>query len=186
MKVAYVVAFFSILLFILFVMHHRFTRRYGELICHFEKFEHGNASDNLFIKYGGLATVETVVDTAVTNLLADPTLAPVFSVVGTPNHRSGAQLKSLLDLQISTLLGGPFVYPARSFTRGVIVDGRSMKASHASLTITTAQFNTFVNILAGTLIQCGVAQADVNAIAPKLQSMVRDIVTVTTTTTTTQ
>lgn len=160
------------------IAHHRSLHKYGELMKNFDDFQSGDATNNLFIKYGGLQTVQTVVDAAVTNLVADPTLAPVFSVVGTPSHRSGAQLKSLLDLQISALLGAPFVYPSKSFTRGVTVDGRTMKTSHAGLSITAAQQEKFISILASTLIQCGVSAEDVAAVAPKLNAMTKDIVTV--------
>lgn len=170
------------IIFVIFVWymfdHNRVMRRYGCLIRQYERFECGDSKDNLFIKYGGLQTVMTVVDTAVTNLLADASLAPVFAVVGQDGHRSGAQLKSLLDLQFTYLLGGPLLYPGRSITRGVTVDGRTMKASHAGLTITRDQFNTFNSILVNTFLQCGVSQEDVNELTPALNAMASDIITV--------
>jgi hypothetical protein len=137
-----------------------------------------NSKTTLFEKYGGLQTIMAVVDLAVTNLLAEPSLAGPFAVVGQPNHRSGTQLKSCLDLQFATLFGGPFVYPSKTFTRGVCVDARNMKESHRGLKITTAQFNTFVSVLAKTLLDAGVSEADVNAVAPGLKAMLTDIVEV--------
>jgi hypothetical protein len=122
-----------------------------------------NSKTTLFEKYGGLQTIMAVVD---------------FAVVGQPNHRSGTQLKSCLDLQFATLFGGPFVYPSKTFTRGVCVDARNMKESHRGLKITTAQFNTFVSVLAKTLLDAGVSEADVNAVAPGLKAMLTDIVEV--------
>lgn len=172
-------------LFAAYERHEHSVSKYSQLIKNYQAFETGNTTNNLFIKYGGLQTVQAVVDAAVTNLVAEPTLQSVFAVVGQPGHRSGPQLKACLDLQVSALLSGPFAYPARTFTRGAIVDARSMKASHMNLQITTAQFNTFVNILAQTLIQSGVTQADVDALAPGLEAMVGDIVTVSDATTTT-
>lgn len=152
--------------------------RYGTLIRQFHKFECGDATDNLFIKYGGLATIQTVVDSAVTNLLAEESLASVFAVVGTDGHRSGPQLKACLDLQFSSMFGAPFVYPGKTFTRGSIVDARTMKASHQHLTITRDQFNTFVSVLAKTLLDAGVSQTDLDILGPQLNAMVDDIVTV--------
>lgn len=148
------------------------------VVKQYEQYQQGNSTNNLFIKYGGLDTVKAVVDSAVTNLLNEPTLSNVFAVVGTPNHRTGAMLKSALDLQFTYLMGGPLVYPSKTLTRGAIVDARSMKASHTGLGITTAQFNTFVNILVSTLLAAGVAQEDVNVLGPGLKSMITDIVEV--------
>lgn len=149
-----------------------------KVLIKYVKFEEGDAASNLFIKYGGLQTVQAVVDSAVTNLLAEESLASVFSVVGTPNHRSGDALKACLDLQFQSLLGGPLLYPGKTFTRGVIVDARTMKASHRHLTITKEQFNTFVAVLIKTLLDAGVTQTDVDELAPTLNGMVCDIVTV--------
>lgn len=149
-----------------------------KLVRQYIAFETGTADNNLFIKYGGLETIQAVVDSAVTNLLNEPSLAPVFSVVGQPNHRTGAQLKACLDLHFTYLLGGPVIYPSRTFTRGAIVDARTMRDSHKHLTITQDQFNTFVNVLVKTLTDAGVAQADINMLAPGLVDMAKDIVTV--------
>lgn len=149
-----------------------------KLVKQYVAFETGTADNNLFIRYGGLQTIQAVVDSAVQNLLNEPSLAPVFSVVSTPGHRSGAQLKACLDLQLSALLGFYSPYPGRTFTRGVIVDARTMRDSHKHLTISQDMFNTFVNVLVKTLTDAGIAQADINMLAPGLVGMAKDIVTV--------
>jgi len=148
------------------------------LVDRYRSFECGTAENNLFIKYGGIQGIMGAVDVAVSNLIAEPTLANVFSVVGQPTHRSGLELKACLDLQFSSLLGFALPYPSRTFTRGISVNARNMRDSHRNigLNITTAQFNTFVNILATSLVQAGISQADVNALAPTLTAMSSDIV----------
>lgn len=166
---------------VLYVTNQRFScyvRKHGSLVKAYSKYESGDASDNLFIRYGGLQTIQAVVDQAVTNLLAEESLADVFSVVGQPNHRSGVQLKACLDIQFANMFGFYTPYPSKTFTRGVTIDARSMKASHAGLKITTAQFNTFVGVLAKTLLDAGVTQEDVNTVSPALNGMITDIVTV--------
>lgn len=162
----------------LYVHSKMLEREHKPIVSQYENFANGNATNNLFIKYGGLQTVQAVVDKAVANLLAEPSLANVFAVVGETGHRTGSALTAALDLQFSYLFGAPFVYPGRTFTRGAIIDARNMKSSHAGLGITTAQFNTFVQILVSTLLQMGVAQSDIDQLAPGLTSMVSDIVTV--------
>lgn len=178
------ILFFLLLICIsvLYVTNQRFScyvREHGCLVRSYQKFTGGDESNNLFIRYGGLQTVQTVVDQAVTNLLAEETLAPVFSVVGTPGHRSGVQLKACLDLYFCHLLGFYTPYPSKTFTRGVIVDARSMKASHTHLTITQEQFLLFNSVLAKTLTDAGVSASDVSQLAPKLNALMCDIVTVT-------
>lgn len=178
------ILFFLLLICIsvLYVTNQRFSsyvREHGSLVRHYQKYMCGDASDNLFIRYGGLQKVQTVVDKAVENLLAEETLAPAFSVIGTPNHRSGVELKACLDLYFCNLLGFYTPYPSKTFTRGVIVDARTMKASHAHLTISQEQFLLFNAVLAKTLTDAGVSDADVAKLTPKLNALMCDIVTVT-------
>lgn len=153
--------------------------QYDSLITAYDNFQKGTASSNLFIKYGGLDAVQTIVDSIAANAGADSQLAPFFSVVGQPGHDTGAQLKSTLDHQISYLLGSPWVYPGRTFTRGVCVQGRSMKASHAGLQITNAIFDRFLTVaIVPALKSAGVSDADIAAASPALESLRQDIVTV--------
>lgn len=143
-----------------------------------EQYNTYQNTTTLYETLGGADTVKIAVDNAVSALLAEPSLSNVFAVVGTSGHRTGAQLKSCLDAQFSTLLGYALPYPTKTLTRGAIVKARSMRASHKSLNlgITTAQFNTFVSILATSLVQSGVPQANVDALAPQLTAMSVDIV----------
>ena len=175
MSIVYLLFILMVVFLGLFIAEKLKSKKNAPVVDQYNKFANGDATNNLFIKYGGLQTIQAVVDSAVTNLLAEPTLSNVFAVVGESGHRTGAALKSALDLQFSYLFGSSFVYPGRTFTRGAIIDARNMKASHAGLGITQAQFTTFVNILVQTLLSAGVSQADVNALAPGLQSMVNDI-----------
>lgn len=165
-------AILIVLLLIMFLM----VWRLRPLLQSFFVFNYTKTT--LFEKYGGLQTVQKVVDDAVANLVAEPTLANVFAVIGQANHRSGIMLKSLLDSQFTALLGGPAIYPSKSFTRGVCVDGRSMKDAHRGLKITTAQQQKFISILAQTLKEDGVTDEDIAKVAPALNAMTRDIVEV--------
>jgi len=152
--------------------------RYDSLITAYNSFQTGTASNNLFIKYGGMDAVQTIVDSIAANAGADATLSPFFGVLNQTGHDTGAQLKSLLDLQISYLLGSSWVYPGRSFTRGVCVQGRSMKASHAGLQITNAIFDRFLTIaIIPALISAGVSDADIAAASPALENLRKEIVT---------
>ena len=178
------ILFFLLLICIsvLYVTNQRFScyvRENGHLVRAYHKYSAGDASNNLFIRYGGLQTVQSVVDQAVTNLLAEETLAPAFAVINTPNHRSGVQLKACLDLYFCHLLGFYTPYPSKTFTRGVILDARSMKASHAHLKITQEQFLLFNSVLAKTLTDAGVSATDVSQLTPRLNALMCDIVTVT-------
>lgn len=166
---------------VLYVTNQKFSgyvRKNGRLVRHYTRFEYGDASTNLFIKYRGLQTVQDIVDQAVTNLLQEDTLKEPFSVVGTSGHRSGDALKACLDLYFAEALGAPFVYPGKTFTRGVIVNARNMRASHCHLKITQEQFLLFNSVIAKTFTEAGVEDADLAKITPKLNALMTDIVTV--------
>jgi hypothetical protein len=161
-----------------------FKSQNTDLIQQYNQYQYGDVTKNLFVKYcvkgndNPLIIIQTLVDDCATALANDPLLAPVFTVLGQPGHRSGAELKACLDLQFTALLGGPVPYPGRTFTRGVTVLARSMKDSHRSLNIDQAIFNKFVAVVAQVFLDAGVLPADVNAIAPALNGMMSDIVTV--------
>ncbi|RYE12453.1 MAG: hypothetical protein EOP45_22830, partial [Sphingobacteriaceae bacterium] len=178
------VPFFSlfVLLFIviLWLSYHlrkalNFRRENQDLVKQYNTYQN---TTTLYETLGGGDTVRIAVDNAVTALLAEASLSNVFAVVGSSGHRSGAQLKSCLDAQFSTLLGYALPYPTKTLTRGAIVKARDMASSHRkqNLGITQQQFNTFVSILATSLVQSGVPQANVNALAPQLTAMSVDIV----------
>ncbi|RYE16654.1 MAG: hypothetical protein EOP45_17110 [Sphingobacteriaceae bacterium] len=143
-----------------------------------KQYDNYQNTTTLYETLGGSATIQVAVDNAVTALLAEPSLSNVFQVVGETGHRTGDQLKSCLDLQFSSLLGSPIPYPSKTISRGEIVKARSMAESHRkqNLGITQQQFNTFVSILAASLVKTGVPQANVDALAPTLTAMSVDIV----------
>lgn len=150
--------------------------KHSELIKKYEAFQTGTADNNLFVKYG-LGGVQTIVDNIATNAGADSQLAPFFAVLDKPGHDSKAVLKSTLDLQLSALLGAGWVYPGRGFTRGVCPMGRSMKASHKGLNIPDSIFTRFLNVaVVPALQQAGVSASDIQAAAPLLEAMRRDII----------
>lgn len=156
--------------------------KYSDLIIAYDKFQSATAENNLFIKYT-LSGVQAVVDNIATNAGNDPILAPFFTppttVVGTTGHDTFPQLKSLLDTQIASLLGAPWVYPCRSFTRGVCAQGRSMKDSHRGLNISSDIFDRFLTVaIVPALKSAGVSDADIAAAAPALQAMKNDIISV--------
>lgn len=166
---------------VLYVTNQRFAcyvRKHGRLVKHYTRFESGDASTNMFIKYHGLKKVQEIVDQAVSNLLQEDALKESFSVVGNPGHRSADELKACLDLYFSEALGAPFVYPGKTFTRGVIVNARTMRASHCHLKITQEQFLLFNSVIAKTFTEAGVDDADLAKITPKLNALMTDIVTV--------
>jgi truncated hemoglobin YjbI len=168
---------------ILWLSHHlrkalHFQKRHQDLVRQYENYEYADSTTNLFIKYGGLDTVRSIVDSSAAALSEDPLLAPVFGVLDTTGHRSEDELKACLDLQFTSLLGGPLPYPGRTITRGVAVHARSMLDSHKHLTISKEQFSRFVTILAGVLTNAGVTSEDLAGLATGLNAMASSIITV--------
>lgn len=159
-------------------------RHYEPLIQSFKAFQSGNT---LFSKLGGIVTVQAAVDAAADKLTSDSVLQPFFQVVGTEGHDSGDQLKASLDLMFTALLGGPACYTGmgnsitstgRTFTRSVNFLARSMRESHKGLKVTKEVFDRFVSVLAGSLVDSGLTQDQVNRLAPKLNAMASNIITV--------
>lgn len=168
-----------ICLSVMFWMNTQLTEyaKSDDLIAANSNFQSGTPDNNLFVKYG-LAGVQAVVDNVATNALNDEQLQPFFGVLGSPNHNTGASLKATLDLQLSSLLGAGWLYPGRTFTRGVSVVGRDMATSHRGLNIPDAIFTRFLNVaVVPALQQAGVSDADIAKAAPALEAMRRSIVT---------
>jgi len=128
----------------------------------------------LYTKYG--AAIPKVVDDAVTGLLADCSIAPYFSVVGTTGHDSVARLKSCLRLQFTVLFGGPGTYP------GVNDEGdtcESMAGIHAGLKLPGDAFDKFVMDFGGVLAADNVAPADITTIANAVTGLKTQVVSAT-------
>jgi truncated hemoglobin YjbI len=132
------------------------------------------ATQTLFEKYGGAATVRKVVDDAVAGLLADPVTAPFFAGVGQPGNATPERLKSCLRLQFTAVLGGPATYPGRNDQGDLCVD---MTTAHRNLAITGPVFDRFITDLAAVLKADGVSDEDIATIAPVLTGLRSQIVT---------
>jgi truncated hemoglobin YjbI len=146
----------------------------GTVACGSDSSPMTPSTPSLYDKYGGASTVRKLVDDAATTLLADPTQAPFFAVLGQPGHDSPERLKSCLRLQFTALLGGPATYPGRN-DQGDLCE--SMVAAHADLGITSSVFDRFITDLAGVLKADGVSDADIAMVAPVLTGLKSSIVT---------
>lgn len=102
---------------------------------------------NLFEKYGGFATVSTIVRQFYKDVMASAQLKPYFENVN---------MENLIDHQtkfISHALGGPAEYT-----------GRSLENSHRGLKITNADFDEVAEILQDVLEDVGMEEEDVTTV----------------------
>ena len=114
---------------------------------------------SFFEKYGGIQTISTLVHDSYDDILNEPILAPLFTVV---------DMAMLLDHQVkffSHVLGGPANY-----------EGRSLESAHRGLSIEDAQFQKLVHILQENLEDLGVESDDVQAILDIVRSVKEKIV----------
>lgn len=138
------------------------------------------SSGSLYDKYGGQAGVQKIVDESVGALLADPTVASYFVVIGQSGHDTADRLKSCLDLQFTVLMGGLGKYPGVSHYRNAPKRGytcENMKVAHSDLGINNQAFDQFVMILGSVLQRAGVDRKDVDILAPTLLGLRSDVVT---------
>lgn len=107
------------------------------------------------------AAVASVVDAAVTGVLADPVEAPYFVAVtsntgkSSAAHDTPARLKACLTLQFESLLGGPYTYPGPVTVAGD-TDGQpemcqDMTTAHADVGVPGCVFDQFMVDLVGVL-----------------------------------
>jgi hemoglobin len=118
-------------------------------------------TETIYDKYGGFPTIAVVVQKFYRRVLASPNLAPYFANVN---------LERLMDHQTKFLckvLGGPDNF-----------DGRSLKAAHAHLNVTTAAFNEVAGHLVDTLREVGMAEDDITKVVAVVSSTMSDIVSV--------
>lgn len=102
---------------------------------------------SLLEKYGGLSTVYEVVETFYDRVLDEDSLADFFA---------DTNMEALVGHQtkfISSLMGGP----------GQTSD-QQLRSAHAPLGIDDEDFALIAKILHQTLIDSGIAEADVNAL----------------------
>ena len=118
------------------------------------------APKSLYEKYGGRQTVEKLVDYFYEHLvLQDPTVNTFFTKTD-----MNQQKKKQANF-ITFALGG-----APKYT------GKTMHESHKGMGIKDSHFNTIVNHLVNTLKVHGVEQADIDAVAAKLNTLRGEIV----------
>lgn len=98
------------------------------------------ADDTLYRQLGADAGIDAVVGVTVANILADPRLAPAFA--DTDPTDFSIQLRD----QLCEAAGGPCRYR-----------GRTMRAAHAGMDISDAQFDAVVDALRHALIARRVA-----------------------------
>lgn len=98
------------------------------------------ASDKtLYVRLGGKAAIQGVVDKFVENVLGDPTIQPFFAVTANEPGRAEKLKKHLVD-QVCQVSGGPCTYT-----------GRDMKTTHTNMGITDSQFDALVSALVKAL-----------------------------------
>jgi hypothetical protein len=130
-----------------------------------------DAGPALCTKYGGYATVEAVVDQLVGALVADCRISPFFTTLAAPRV---AHVRDCLVKQVAVVLGCPGI---RYDVDNAGVECRDMKTSHKTLSIRQADFDALVQDLVAVLVKSGVAQTDIDAIAPSILALRNDIVT---------
>lgn len=142
--------------------------------------QQAGTSGSFYVKYGGQAGVQKIVDTTVANVLADCTQNPYFTtVLGTPGHDTEDKLKSCLDLQLTAAMGGPATYPGVSHYRNAPPEGYTcvdMTTIHEGLGIPSDVFDQFVVDTSAAFKTNGVSDADIALIAPQLLGLKPQVV----------
>ena len=108
---------------------------------------------------GGDDSVAEAVEKFYAKLQADPVIAEFFSSTDV------AKLKSHQRMFLTAALGGPDAY-----------EGRDMRAAHAHLPITDADFDLFLQHLGETLAEIGTAPARIAAVLDAVAPLRLDIV----------
>jgi hemoglobin len=114
----------------------------------------------LFDKYGGFATVSSIVHQFYREVQASPVLKDYF------RHVNMERLIEHQTLFVSTLLGGAVQYT-----------GRDMRTAHAGHSIGAAAFAEVADILHSVLEDAGVEPQDIATIMGVVAGFEQDIVT---------
>lgn len=114
---------------------------------------------SLYDRLGGKAAISAVVDDFVANVAADGRINRRFAGTDVP------RLKAMLVDQICQASGGPCTYT-----------GRTMKAAHAGMRISDAEFNALVEDLVKTLDKLKVPAREQQELLAALGGMKPDIV----------
>jgi len=118
----------------------------------------------LYDNLGGKKAITAVVDEFVARVAADNRINAFFKQTASDPKRLASFKAKLVD-QISEASGGPCKYK-----------GKSMKAAHAGMGISGADFNALVEDLVGALDKFNVKPADKNTLLGVLGPMKSDIV----------
>ncbi|HKC94284.1 MAG TPA: group 1 truncated hemoglobin [Nitrospira sp.] len=124
-----------------------------------ESVGHTTADKSLYERLGGKPAITAVVDDFVGRVGADPRINGRFAATDIP------RLKMLLVEQICQASGGPCTYT-----------GRSMKATHAGMGVSSADFDALVGDLVATLNKFKVPEREKNELLAALGPMKGDIV----------
>lgn len=122
------------------------------------------ADDALYKSLGGKKAITAVVDEFVGRVAADNRINHFFAKTAADPKRLASFKAKLVD-QICEATGGPCKYK-----------GKDMKAAHAGMGISGADFGALVEDLVGALDKFNVKEADKKALLGALGPMQKDIV----------
>ena len=114
---------------------------------------------SLYERLGGKPAITAVINQFVSNVANDKRISDRFATTDIPRLK-----KNLVD-QVCSASGGPCPY-----------SGRDMKATHAGMKITTADFNALVEDLIASLDKFKVEEAEKKELLGILGPMKKDIV----------
>jgi len=120
----------------------------------------GTTDDSLFQALGGKDGIGKIVVDFIPIIQQDTRIKKAF------NDADMDHLVKMLDEQLCAVSGGPCTY-----------SGKSMKAIHANLAITNAQFNALAEDLQQAMEKHGISSRVQNKLLAKLAPMQHDIVT---------
>ena len=120
----------------------------------------GTSTETLYKRLGGAPAIQGVIDDFVTNVGADTRINKFFA------NTDLKKLNKLLVEQVANATGGPEKYT-----------GRDMKATHAGLKITMADFTALVEDLVKSLDKFKVPAAEKTELLGILAPLSKDIVT---------
>lgn len=123
------------------------------------------ATKSLYERIGGASALKVVVDDFVATAAPDPKVDFTRGGKWIASDAAVFTLKKHLVDFMAQALGGPKAYT-----------GRSMKAAHAGMGITQAQFDAIAGHLKAALVKNKVAPADIEAIMKVAASTAPDIV----------
>jgi hypothetical protein len=130
-----------------------------------------DAGPPLCTKYGGYGTVQVVVTDFVGALVADCRISRFFTTL--TSERVG-HLHDCLVKQVAVVMRCPGI---KYDIDNAGVECRDMKTAHKGISIRQADFDALIQDLVTVLTKDGVAQADIDALAPSVLALRDDIVT---------